>query len=33
MSERYALQTVALSKRYGSVWALRECTLSVPSDG
>jgi ABC-2 type transport system ATP-binding protein len=30
MSEKYALETVALSKRYGSVWALRDCTLSVP---
>jgi ABC-2 type transport system ATP-binding protein len=26
-----ALETTALSKRYGRAWALRDCTLSIPS--
>ena len=26
-----ALQTTALGKRYGSVWALRECSLEIPA--
>lgn len=25
-----AIQTAGLGKRYGPVWALRDCTVSVP---
>jgi ABC-2 type transport system ATP-binding protein len=31
MSERAALRAEGLGKRYGSKWALRDCTLDVPS--
>jgi len=31
MTAPFALRTYGLGKRYGSVWALRDCTLSVPS--
>ena len=31
MSSVAALETCALGKRYGSAWALRECTLEIPS--
>jgi ABC-2 type transport system ATP-binding protein len=30
MSEQSALQAVGLGKRYGSTWALQDCTLEVP---
>jgi ABC-2 type transport system ATP-binding protein len=30
MSSIVALETLALGKRYGSAWALRECTLEIP---
>ena len=31
MSGSPALETRALGKRYGSLWALRDCTLSIPA--
>jgi ABC-2 type transport system ATP-binding protein len=31
MNESPALETTALGKRYGSNWALRDCTLTVPA--
>ena len=31
MSVTSALSTVALGKRYGSSWALRDCTLEIPT--
>jgi ABC-2 type transport system ATP-binding protein len=31
MSERAAVRTEELGKRYGSAWALRDCTLDIPA--
>jgi ABC-2 type transport system ATP-binding protein len=31
MSERFAVRSDALGKRYGSTWALRDCTLEIPA--
>jgi ABC-2 type transport system ATP-binding protein len=31
MTEPFAVRTQGLGKRYGSIWALRECTVAVPS--
>ncbi len=31
MNESPALQVDGLGKRYGSNWALRDCTLEIPS--
>ena len=31
MTEETALQTAGLGKRYGRAWALRDCTLRLPT--
>jgi ABC-type multidrug transport system ATPase subunit len=31
MSEHPVVETDALGKRYGSMWALRDCSLSIPA--
>jgi ABC-2 type transport system ATP-binding protein len=31
MSESFAVRTAGLGKRYGSTWALRDCTLDIPA--
>ena len=30
MSEALAIETVGLSRRYGSTWGLQECSIDVP---
>jgi ABC-2 type transport system ATP-binding protein len=31
MSEQHIVETTALGKRYGSLWALRECSVGIPA--
>jgi ABC-2 type transport system ATP-binding protein len=31
MTQQPALETTGLGKRYGSFWALRDCTLAIPA--